>query len=302
MKQILFPATARPHLARQQLLLKELKKDFIVDIWEPEKEDNNMAVDAIFYAIQLNNYLIGKDYAAILIRGDRYEMLALAMVAAYRKIPIIHLEGGDLSGVIDNKVRHAITQLADYHFCTNGESHKRLITMGISPDRIWDFGSLDVEFAQSVESRKPDIMPPYLLVAYHPIEGEDLEEFERGISQVDGITKIISVVSNKDYGKEYGNENYSPEDYINLMRYAACCVGNSSSLIKEASVLEVPVVNVGNRQGRRLKPYNVLDVPCQAGKITAAIKYQLENKYEASYLYYQYNTSVNIANKIKELL
>src|SRR3990167_1785361 len=108
-KRICFPATSKIHLARQQLLLKELKKHFEVDVWIPKEETGGMSINSIFYSIQFNNYLVKNKFDYAIIRGDRYEMLPLAALCVYRRIPIIHIEGGDLSGVIDNKIRHAIT-------------------------------------------------------------------------------------------------------------------------------------------------------------------------------------------------
>lgn len=302
MKKLCFPATFRGHLARQQLLLEELKKDFEVDIWQPQtKNEGGMNVFSILCAVEFNNFLATRDYDCVLIRGDRFEMLGLAMVAAYRGIKIAHIEGGDLSGAIDNKVRHAITNLSDYHFCTNEESHKRLLYSGVPIDKVWNFGSLDVEFAKTVEPEMKEA-EPYIFVAYHPIEGEDENEVLKAIEDFRNDYKLIGIKSNKDYGIQMGNEEYSPEDYINLMRFASCCVGNSSSLLKEASIMGVPVVNVGNRQMKRLKPKNVLDVTCEAKKIKAAIQFQIDNEWEADMTYYKPETSKAISLVLKEIL
>jgi len=300
MKTICFPATNRVHIARQKLLLDELRKDFDVKIWQPTTSPATMSIFAIMCAVEFNNYLSqNQDIKTVLIRGDRYEMLGLTMVAVYRGLKIIHLEGGDLSGVTDNKVRHAITNLSDYHFCTNDESHQRLVAAGIAIDKIWNFGSLDVEFAKIVESKKI-IDEPYILVAYHPVDGESENEVERALTHLD--YKIINIASNNDYGRQYGTEEFSPEDYINLIRYAAVCVGNSSSFLKEASILATPVVNIGSRQDKRLKPKNVLDVPCKSGRIRSAIDFQLQNKFEPDLTYFKDDTCKKIANKLKEVL
>jgi UDP-N-acetylglucosamine 2-epimerase (non-hydrolysing) len=297
--KICLPLTARPHLARQKLLIEELKKYFDLSIWQPESIKSNMSVASILYATEFNNYLAGKDFDAVIVRGDRYEMLGIAMVAVYRGLTVIHIEGGDLSGVIDNKVRHAITQLSDYHFCTNEESHKRLINMGISPQRVWNFGSLDVEFAGKVRVKKIH-KTPYILVAYHPIEGEDESQLNEALTQFNQYG-IIKVGSNTDYGRQYGTEQYSPEDYINLMRGAMICIGNSSSLLKEASILGTPVVLVGDRQDNRLKPKNVVTVPCETHNIKTAIMYQLNNKKKRDLVYYQPKTSKKICSTIRKI-
>jgi len=301
MKKIVFPATNRVHLARQKLLLDELKKSFEVEVFEPNNRGSGMSVDAIMCAIEFNNYLAMNETDVILARGDRYEMLPIVVVATYRGIKVIHLEGGDLSGVVDNKVRHAITHLSDYHFVTNEESYRRLINMGVKLGTIWDFGSLDVEFAKAVEPKRL-VKEPYIVIGYHSIPDEDSEEVKIGVSSFGATHRLKFIAGNKDYGKQFGEEQYSPEDYVNLMRYADVCVGNSSSFLKEASILGVPVVNVGSRQDKRLTPKNVFNVPCDGDKIKAAVKYQLENQYPLDYIYYQPHTSQQIANKLKEIL
>lgn len=283
-----------------KLLLVELSKQFEVDVWEPKERTGDMSSNAILYAIEFSNFLVDKDYDAIILRGDRYEVLGLAMVASYKGLKIVHIEGGDLSGdVIDSKVRHAITHLSDYHLATNEESHQRLIAMGTSPNRTFNFGSLDVEFANEVKPEKLKDKP-YILVAYHPILNEDEEELDKALD----IFKcdIIRIGSNKDADRTYGNEEFSPEDYINLMRGAKVLVGNSSSLIKEASILKKGVVLVGDRQSRRFMPYNVVQVPCKEDNIIKAIHFQWQSKYEKDLTYYQPQTSKRICKQLlKEL-
>ena len=164
-----------------QLLIQELSKSFTLDIWEPKERKGDMTSNAILYAIEFNNFLLGKNYDAIILRGDRYEMLGLGMVSAYKGFKIIHIEGGDLSGdVIDSKVRHAITHLSDFHFATNKESHQRLVAMGVPPDKVFNFGSLDVEYASKVKPKKLR-SKLYILVAYHPLENEDETEPDKAL-------------------------------------------------------------------------------------------------------------------------
>lgn len=300
-KKLCLPLTARPHRARMQILIKELEKHFELDIWEPKERNGDMSVNSILYAIEFNNYLSGKNFDGIIIRGDRYEMLGLSMVAVYKGFKIIHIEGGDLSGdVIDSKVRHSITHLSDFHFATNKEAHQRLIAMGISPERVWNFGSLDTEYADSVKLKKIKDQP-FILVAYHPIFNEDETELDKALENFkDNV--IIKIGSNKDTGRTYGEEQFSPEDYINLMRGAKVLVGNSSSLIKEASILKKGVVLIGNRQSRRFMPHNVVQVPCKVDNIIKAILYQMQNKYDKDLTYYKPNTSKEICQQLKKIL
>lgn len=301
MKKICFPATFRGHLARQKLLLDQLEKEFEVLVFTPSKTSGPMSTFAIFCAIEFNNFLAKNKVDAVLIRGDRYEMLGLTMIAVYRGIKVIHLEGGDLSGVIDNKVRHAITNLSDYHFVTNLESYTRLVAMGLDPRTIWNFGSLDAEYAESVEPKRL-IKEPYIVIAYHPIPGEASVEVTLGMTRFRESHELKFIVSNKDYGKKFGDEEYEADDFINLLRFADCLVGNSSSFLKEGSVLGTPVVNVGSRQDRRLKPRNVMDVDCVGLQISKAISYQMTNKFEPDNVYRQPKTSYYIAKKLKHIL
>ena len=300
MKNIIFPVTNRVHLARQKFLIQELKKYFNVDVWEAKEEKGSMDVNAIFYAIQFNNYMKGKKFDLALIRGDRYEVLPIATSCLYRGIPIVHIEGGDESGVVDNKVRHAITHLSDYHFCTNKESLQKLVNMGVPVENVWNFGSLDVEFANKVKPKRLR-SGLYILVAYHPIKGENEKKLDKALENFKEDAPI-RIGSNKDSGRAYGSEEFSPEDYINLLRYAKCAVGNSSSLLKEASILGTPVVLIGDRQKKRLMPHNVVNVSCKTERITKAIIYQMQNKYKKDLIYYQPNTSKKICQQLlKEL-
>lgn len=311
-KKIIFPITNRVHGARQKLLLAELKKSFEVVEVEYAPIGRDMAAKADDALSFFSDTLRREKPDLLLARGDRFEILPIVMAAAYMGIPVAHIEGGDQSSVIDGKVRHSISHLADWHFPTNQDAHERLIRMGIPMDRIWNFGSLDAEFALSVEPKglRGD---KYILVAYHPIPGEDPEELEKALrySTLGHYESprydIVRISSNSDYGRKYGSESYSPEDYINLLRFASCAVGNSSSLFKEASVLGTSVVNVGSRQTGRLTTKNILDVPCIAEPIKDAIEYQAVRRYLKlgeclDQTYYQPNTAKNIANKIKEIL
>lgn len=300
MKKILFPCTNRVHYARQQLLLKELAKYFEIDIQEYKTPFTDIASATLDIASHFDEILANNSYDLVLIRGDRFEMLPIAMMASYRGIRIAHLEGGDLSGAIDNKVRKAITALADIHFSTNKESYSRLIAMGTDPDWTFNFGSLDVEYAKSLgfENKKAE---DYIIICHHALPGEDPSIIEKIIREEFG-GKVYVIKSNSDNGTPYGTEEFSNEDYICLIAGAKCLVGNSSSFLKEASIFGTPVVNIGTRQINRLKPHNVKDVPFNEYFIRNMIKMQMNAHYSPSNVYYQENTSLNITSKILEFI
>ena len=300
-KKIIFPATSRVHVARQQLLLNELGKFFQVCIATYGEKSMNMSEVAVDITQKFKKAIDSEKPDIALIRGDRFEQLPIATLCAYSGIPIAHIEGFDLSGVIDNKVRYAISHLSDHHFVTNEDSFSRAKAMGFK--NVWNFGSLDVEYALQCPKIDPGRTKPYIVVLYHQIPGEDAGNVKNGIDRFVHETPydVVGIRGNSDYTASKGEE-YPPEQFINLLRHASIVVGNSSAGIKEATALGCRVVNIGSRQANRLKPENVVDCKCDELDIYQAIKYQMGRKFLNSTLYYQPNTSKNISLKIREVI
>ena len=318
----------------------QLKNDGFKRIYEIyfSLEGDNTTVKAktaglgiVEYATLFNN--IKPDL--VVVRGDRFEVLSAALSAAYMNIPVGHIEGGDISGTLDESVRHAITKLAHVHFVTNEDAYKRLLRMGEHPKSVHYFGSPDVEVA-SVLARKPlergslgktgsgstfDPKEGYLMVMYHSVWGDAMQkkrlaENTKALLQVVHALKRPTLwfwpnidVGSEDISHELRRFNDSVKDHrIRFMRYmpprlflpllnnTLCLIGNSSSGIKECSYLGVPVVNIGNRQGGRLRAPNVMDVEHEEEKITRAIEKQIAvGKYPTAQVYYKKNTAANIA-------
>jgi UDP-hydrolysing UDP-N-acetyl-D-glucosamine 2-epimerase len=227
--------------------------------------------------------------------ADRFETMATAIAATYLNIPLVHLQGGEVSGNIDDRVRHAITKLADIHFVSSEISAQRVISMGEDPRYVFNYGcpAMDVlaneDLSISKESmgkyfgvgRPLDWNKPYILMVQHPVTtsyGHGLEEVNEtlyALRAIDGIQKVV-MWPNVDAGSDdvskgirqfreintqepiYYYKNLSPEDYARLINNAACCVGNSSSFIREGAFLGVPAVIVGNRQQGREHGNNVV--------------------------------------------
>jgi UDP-N-acetylglucosamine 2-epimerase (hydrolysing) len=295
--KIIFPCSNRVHLSRQKLLLKELSKKNEVKIVYLSTPAQDMGDVAGSYAVKFNKYI--KEYKPdlIIIRGDRFEVLPLVMTARYNNIPIAHIEGFDLSGVIDNQVRYAVSYLSDYHFVTNDDSYRRAMAMGFN--NVWNFGSLDCEYALSVHDSFTE--KPYILVLYHPIDGEDEAEVIKAAKSFK--MPIAGIKSNKDYGRGLYKEEYTPGQFIQILTNASVLVGNSSAGIKEASILGIPTVNIGQRQMNRLRGKNVKDCECNEKDIKYFIQYQLDHgRYGPDYTYYKPNASKLIAEKIREVL
>ena len=301
MKKIIFPATSRVHLARQSLLLFELKKDFEVDIWQPTTKSGSMSIFAIMCAVEFSNYLVRNKFDGVLIRGDRMELLPITVLCAYKQIPIVHIEGGADSGaVIDSKVRHAITELSDFHFVTDEVARKKVLYLGANPDRVFNMGSLDVSYAKSVVPKRL-IAEDYILLLHHTIPNEDTQTVYEAVKDLG--YKVIGVKSNQDYDKSIMQEEYTAEDFISLMYYAQCFVSNSSAACKEASILGVPTCLIGKRQDGRLTGHNAIRVPHVKERITKAVKLQIAHgRYEPDEIYFQPESEKKIANKLKEIL
>ncbi|MBI4992217.1 MAG: UDP-N-acetylglucosamine 2-epimerase (hydrolyzing) [Candidatus Harrisonbacteria bacterium] len=292
----------------------------------------SMAKTAGLTALEFSNSLYKLNPDVVLIRGDRFEQLAIAMTAAYLNKTIAHIEGGDVSGTIDESVRHAITKLAHIHFVTNEDARKRVIQMGENPKMVFNVGSPDAEFAASVDKKldgsavnrigigeEIDLSKPFLMVMQHPVttEKNNREHMELTLKAVNelnmpaiwfwpnsdaGTNEISKAI--RDY-RESGKltnaqvrfvTDLLPEDFIALLRRASVLIGNSSAGIKECSYLGVPVVNIGTRQNNRLRGQNVLDVGYSVNAIKKAIQSQLEHgKYQSSDLYYKPDGSKKMA-------
>ena len=275
----------------------------------------------------------------VLIRGDRYEILAPAIAASYLNIPLAHIEGGDVTGTIDESVRHAVTKLAHLHFATNEFSKERILKMGEIPENIYNVGSPDAEFLNSQDltfnpneiwkgetigvGERPDLSKKYLIIMQHPVTTEHKKSKEQTEETIKAIHELkmptIWIWPNVDAGtdelskavrvyRENTEQNHiqfvrflDPTLFAKLLKNAACIVGNSSAGIKESSFLGTPAVNIGTRQQGRLKDKNVIDVSHDSEEIKEAILKQIKNgNYNQSDLYFKPDTSKQIANTLAE--
>ncbi|MFH1822319.1 MAG: UDP-N-acetylglucosamine 2-epimerase, partial [Patescibacteria group bacterium] len=273
----------------------------------------------------------------VIVRGDRYEILSAAVAAAYLNIPLAHIEGGDVTGTIDESVRHAVTKLAHIHFATNEESKKRIIKMGENPEYVFNFGAPELEIVARNNYRVSnefinqlgvgdvvDINEQYLMVIQHPVTSEfghnrkNIEEtltaiYELGIPTIwfwpnvdagtDEVSKGIRAFREKRNPKHIRFIKFIPPDeFIGLLKKSSCLIGNSSSGFKESSLLGIPVVNIGTRQNNRMRADNVIDIDYSKEEIKDAIKKQLAHgKYSPSSLYYKKDTGKLIAETLSTI-
>jgi UDP-hydrolysing UDP-N-acetyl-D-glucosamine 2-epimerase len=275
----------------------------------------------------------------VIVIADRFECLPVAMTAGYMNIPVAHVEGGEVSGSIDESVRHAITKLSHLHFPATQVAAKRIERMGEDPKTIFPVGStsLDVIAGLNLDDVTPlmkaqqrmgvgavvDLSVPYLVVIQHPVT----TEYERNLPHVnetieaikslqmntiwiwpnmdagsDGISKGIRVFRERqraDYIRFF--KSLPIELYAPLLKNGACLVGNSSSGIREAAFMGVPSVNIGSRQAGRERCANVMDVAYDSKMIQHAIKSQLDHgPYEPDFLYGDGKAGEKIVNILKD--
>lgn len=252
----------------------------------------------------------------VVVIADRFECLPIAMAAAYMNIPVAHVEGGEVSGSIDESIRHAITKLAHVHFPASREAAKRIEKMGEDPATIFAVGgtSMDAIRELNLEDLEPvrryqrdygmgaliDLNPgQYLVLIQHPVTTEyeenliHIRETIRALELLNMPT--VWILPNMDAGSDGINkairqfrEAKQPENihffkslpiecYGPLLKNAACLLGNSSSGIRESAFLGVPSVNIGSRQQGRERGHNVIDVGYDYREIVAVVNRQLQH-------------------------
>lgn len=274
----------------------------------------------------------------VLMIGDRYEALGAAIAAVFQNICLIHLQGGEVSGSIDESTRHAITKLAHYHFPATDRAAFYIRSMGERPETVFPYGCpcRDVIEEVTEESHfeaavncigvgaKINFNNPFLLVLFHPVTTEvqtqetQTEELLRAIHRINMQTLLLwpNIDAGSDHVskairrfREFHHEfplhaikNLDTRHYLPVLNRAACCVGNSSSFVRETSFLGTPVVLVGSRQdGREWSPSVVRIEPFEE-EIYAAIQSQLaRGRFKSSNLYGKSGVSARIAAQVAEL-
>jgi UDP-hydrolysing UDP-N-acetyl-D-glucosamine 2-epimerase len=270
----------------------------------------------------------------VMVIADRYEALSLAHAALCMNIRIAHLEGGEVSGSIDERIRHAITKLAHLHFVANHDAATRVLRMGELAESVFVtgtptmdlIGSLDLEDTGRLKSTlqrngsgaQVDVERDYMVVSQHPVVTEfehAAEYFRNTAAAVRAIgLPVVWILPNDDAGAsalqevlaELQQDRAAPpvrtikslliEDYAVLLHRSCCLLGNTSSGIREAAFLGVPVVNVGTRQQGRQRGRNVIDVGYDTGGISAAVTRQIgHGRYPSDSLYGNGQTGTVIA-------
>lgn len=247
--------------------------------------------------------------------ADRFETMSTAISAAYMNIPLAHVQGGEVTGNIDEKVRHSITKLADLHFVASPLARERVIKMGENPENVFLTGCPSIDVAKELLSDTAldfnpfekykgvgpalDLSKGYIVVMQHPVtteytdSREHIEQTLEAIAELklptlwfwpnvdagaDGTSKgIRSFREFNDASNIHFFKNMEPSDFLRLLKNSSCLIGNSSVGIRECAYLGVPVVNIGSRQVGRERGSNVIDTDYNKDYIKAAITQQLEH-------------------------
>ena len=243
--------------------------------------------------------------------ADRFETMATAVAASYMNIPLAHIQGGEVTGSIDEKVRHAVTKLADLHLVASQNAAERVIRMGENPDSVIVTGCPSIDLAQAAVEAEPrdtakilsayggvgadvDVSGGYVVVLQHPVTTEYEQAYGHVLETLEAVREggypALWFWPNVDAGSDNTSKairgfrerhelpnvhfyrNLNPFDFLSVLINSDCIVGNSSAGIRECSYLGVPAVNIGNRQRGRDRGVNVMDVDYNRNAIIAAIE------------------------------
>jgi GDP/UDP-N,N'-diacetylbacillosamine 2-epimerase (hydrolysing) len=277
--------------------------------------------------------------AWILVLGDRFETFAAAVSAYLKKIPIIHLHGGEVTaGATDEGLRHSITKFASLHFTATEEYRKRVLQLGERDDMVFNVGAIGLdnvyelpllEKGQLEQTLNLNLVKPFILVTYHPETLSDqscedqIRELFDALDEVPEVQVIITMPNADASGrtiiqliKEYVAQNKDRANaftslgqlrYLSLMKYAVAVLGNSSSGVIEAPGLGIPTVNIGDRQKGRVAAESVIHCDSNRNSIVTALKKALGNEFQqmcktVENPYGGGGTSKKIVAKLKELI
>lgn len=273
----------------------------------------------------------------VLTVGDRFETMATTLAAAYMNIPLAHTMGGEVSGTIDESIRHAITKFAHIHFPACSDARDRIIKLGERAEDVYLVGCPRIDLVADVLEKDKngigsnlfeegvggvfDLNQPFLMLSQHSVTteyGEGERQINESLSAIHRLgIPTIALWPNSDAGSEdisrgmrkfrercddskiHFFKNLPTDVYIRLMRRTSCLIGNSSSAIREGAFIGTPSVNLGTRQDMRQRGHNVIDVDHNSEAIADAINYQVKHgRYESEPIYGDGNAGVRIADTL----
>lgn len=285
--------------------------------------------------MELTNVFYNLKPDAVITIADRFETIATSIAAAYQNIPLVHVQGGEVTGSIDEKVRHSNTKLADLHLVASEDARERVIKLGENPEMVINTGCPSIDLAKYI-NKNPELdfdpvqryggvgaelnwQDGYIVVMQHPVTTEYKESKKH-------VTETLKAIKELDYptfwfwpNVDAGSDgtsngirtfrelekprnihffkNMDPLDFLKLLKNSKALIGNSSAGIRECAYLGVPVINIGNRQHRRSRAENVTDVAYDEQEILEETKNAISREhYPSSDLYGNGNAGEKIAD------
>lgn len=254
--------------------------------------------------------------------ADRYETLGTAVAASYLGIPLIHVQGGEITGNIDERVRHAVTKLSDIHLVANSQAARRLMSMGEHPDTLYVTGCPSIDLAREASALPLETLRDalaaqgcadlnlehdFVVVLQHADTTQHESSYRHMQLTLDAVAHsglpFLVFNPNSDAGSEataqavqdfvqnhsgqpcFQINNLEGKLFLRLLQQARCLVGNSSVGIRECAYLGTPVVNVGDRQLGRERARNVMDCAWDESAVKKAIAHQIHQSYAGSQIY-----------------
>ena len=240
----------------------------------------------------------------VLLTVDRVETLAATVAVILMNFPIAHIQGGEVTGTIDESIRHAVTKMSHIHFPATKDAAERIVRMGEDPNMVFQVGCPYIDIISSIEKKSKEELAleygfsaskPLVIFTQHPVTteyGSSSEQIKITLAALKTFSKcqVIAFSSNTDAGgkeiisavKKEKNfihiSNMLSSDFLSLMACADVMVGNSSAAIREAPSYHLPAINIGTRQQGRLRAENIIDVDHNVDAITRAIDKALNNK------------------------
>lgn len=301
-----------------------------------ELEGSNIITMSTSFGLGIINYTnelnkLKPDF--VLVIGDRYEALAIAIATSFANIPLIHLQGGETSGSIDESIRHAITKFADLHFPATDRAKSFIIKMGEFKNSVFNYGcpssdeilktkKIKLDFVNKIGvGATIDFKKKYILIILH----SNTKEYKEQSQQIQNFLSFVKnnkiqtiwLWPNIDAGadtiskelrifREKYNPNWirfiknlSPEEFQAVLSNASCAIGNSSSFVRDSAFYGVPVLLIGNRQSGRETAKNVTHLDFNKKKIEKKLLIEINKKYRPEYIYGKGAVSKKIAKKIK---
>jgi UDP-hydrolysing UDP-N-acetyl-D-glucosamine 2-epimerase len=305
-----------------------------------EGESNlTMAKSTGLGLIELSTILYQEKPDIVVTVGDRFETMATAIAAAYMNIPLAHTMGGEVSGTIDESIRHAITKFSHIHFPASLDAYQRILKLGENKDDVYLVGCPRIDLVKSMLGKKPknlnktlregvghkiDINKPFVLISQHPVTTEYDNSEEAILNTLEAVKETghqaICLWPNSDAGSDLISrgirkfrenngdlhfrffKNLPIDIYVHLMSKTLCLVGNSSSGIREGAFIGTPVVNIGSRQNARERGENAITVPNCTKQILDAINKQVKHgRYKQNHIYGDGSAGDKIAKILNEI-